>query len=186
MVDDHGPVVDPERQVRHPDVHRGHRRQPLEAPSEIVAEVTERPAAERQVRRRCDGIAEQLAQQLERLRGGGLGRAAARRDLGHRAARAQRDVRVRRQDVVAAAVNSAAAVEPNRPREIGDRAKTARDRIPVLELGDSRCVQRPSPCAACIGGGHRVAHPPRRRRVRSVRRTAAGTEAAVGKPEQTG
>src|SRR6185295_10186092 len=139
MIDDHGPIVDTDRELGHVDVGDCDARQALEATAEVIPEIADRPAAKRQVVYRRTALAELRPEQRERRARRVHGRAAARRDLGALAARAQRDVRIRRHDVVAPARTAARrAVEPNRPRQIGERAKPTRDVVGIFELRDAR------------------------------------------------
>ena len=50
MIDDDGPVVEPDREIRHRDVGRRDRRNALEPPAQVVAEVADGAAGERQAR----------------------------------------------------------------------------------------------------------------------------------------
>jgi len=66
VVDHDGPIVDADRELGHVDVRGRDARQPFEPPAEVVAEIADRAAAERQVGGGRAALAELLAQQRER------------------------------------------------------------------------------------------------------------------------
>ncbi len=66
VIDDHAPVVEARRKIGHLDVGRRDRRNALEPPAQIVAEIADSPTGKRQPWRAGHPLAELLAQQLER------------------------------------------------------------------------------------------------------------------------
>src|SRR5690606_13808103 len=141
VVDDHRPVVEAYRGVRNADVVPSDHRQAFEAASEIVREIADRAAGERQMPGQIDGArrrrTEQPPEQLERIVARAF-YAAARPDLGLVAARRERRVRLGREDIEPPYLAAEpAAVEEDVPRAVEQRGEAARGILVVFDLGDA-------------------------------------------------